>query len=124
MKSKNLLLLLVFSFFVSGAIDAQSPAKRKKITSSVMSVKTIEPISEDTVNFASTIQPNHSRDTLYLTKGDTLSKLTESIWKMDKRWKGSMPTLVYVSPERMRIIKSNYMVVMNARITPKKPDDQ
>jgi len=43
---------------------------------------------------------------------------------MDKAWDGTNPTIVYVSSDRMRRIKANYMVVVNARITPKKPNEQ
>lgn len=84
----------------------------------------LDPLANDTTHFAHFIQPNHSRDTLYLTMGDTLSMLTEEVWRMDQKWDGTHPTIVYVSRERMRRIKSNYMTVVNARITPKKPDEQ
>lgn len=124
MKTKKITLLLLLIIFWSGSVDAQT-TRLKKSSKNKSSVFTpLDPLSNDTAHFVSTIQPSHSRDTLYLTMGDTISILTEEIWRMDKNWNGTHPTIVYVSPATMRKIKSNYMVVVNARITPKKPDGQ
>jgi hypothetical protein len=124
MKNKKITLLLLLVTFWSGNIDAQSARLKKKGRTKFVASTPLDPLSNDTAHFIPTIQPNHSRDTLYLTMGDTISRLTEEIWRMDKNWNGTNPTIVYVSPNTMRRIKSNYMVVVNARITPKKPDGQ
>ena len=113
--------MIVFSVVFS--VSAQS-ARLKKSVKQNQTKLMLDPLANDTTHFAPFIQPSHSRDTLYLTKGDTLSGLTERVWRMDKKWDGTNPTIVYVSADRMRRIKANYMVVVNARITPKKPNEQ
>ncbi len=51
------------------------------------------------------------RDTLYLLKNDTMASVTFSVWKSDKTWNGTNPTILFVNDRQMRELKENYVLV-------------
>ena len=49
-----------------------------------------------------------NKDTLFLLKDDTMSKLTFNIWKSDPTWNGQNPYIVFVDAESMEDLKFAY----------------
>ncbi len=67
--------------------------------------------SQTVSNQASFAHTTAKRDTLYLLKNDTMASVTFSVWKSDKTWNGTNPTILFVNDKQMRELKENYVLV-------------
>ncbi len=67
--------------------------------------------SQTASNQASFAHSTETRDTLYLLKNDTMATVTFGVWKSDKSWNGTNPTILFVNDKQMRELKENYVLV-------------
>lgn len=67
--------------------------------------------SQTASNQASFAHTTEKRDTLYLLKNDTMATVTFGVWKSDKSWNGTNPTILFVNDKQMRELKENYVLV-------------
>jgi len=79
------------------------------LTTSLFSQKSKNP-EERKVVYADFAYATPSRDTLFLSKDDTISMNTYRTWEMDPTWKGVNPVILFVPQEFINSRKSQGVI--------------
>lgn len=79
----------------------------KNILFAALMTLTTSVFSQTKSEFGDFAHVTSKKDTLFLLKSDTMSKITFNIWKNDPKWNGTNPTILFVNQKEMLLFKQN-----------------